>query len=74
MSKVADHLADIDFRTWDERHKNAVDDFIDWYNQLHEYQSRHDYDDRIQAQITVLSSVLWYLLPPKQYKKLTKHH
>ena len=69
---IQDHLDDIDFRTWSERSKSATEDFVNWYNQLHEYADSHDYDERIQGQLLMLSSVLWYLLDPKDYKKLVK--
>lgn len=67
------HLPDIDFRSWEQRHTEAIPDFISWYNELQDFAEKYGYDERIAGQLTILSSVLWYLLPPKDYKKLTKH-
>ncbi len=69
---IADHLNDIDFRTRGERQKQMIPDFIEWYETLQAHQSLV-YDDKAQSQIMILSSVLWYLLPEKDYRKLTKH-
>lgn len=63
------HLADIDFRTREQRQSTRLETYIDWYNQLSEYLSRHD-DERLQGQLTMLSSVLWHELPKSEYKKL----
>jgi hypothetical protein len=68
---IQDHLADIDFRTREARQLAAKEDFVDWYNELQERQAT-SYDGRVQAQIEVLSAVLWYLLPKSDYKKLMK--
>lgn len=67
---IEEHLKDIDFRKREVRQATHKETFIDWYNQLYEYSSRHDYDPLIQGQLTMLSSVLWYLLPKQDYKKL----
>lgn len=66
-----DHLKDIDFRTLEQRQKMWKEDFIEWYKDMLAHQSLH-YDDLVQAKIQMLSSVLWYLLPKDEYKKLTK--
>lgn len=68
---VKDHLKDIDFRSREERQKNMIPDLISWYEDLQAHQSL-GYSEFIQAQITMLSSILWYLLPEKDYRKLTK--
>lgn len=70
MIKAA-HLKDIDFRTREERQKSMIPDFIAWYNDLQAHQSLA-YKNHTQAQLNILSSVLWYLLPEKDYRKLTK--
>ncbi len=64
---VEKHLNDIDFRSRGDRSKNAVPDFIMWYETLIE----RPYSPENQAQIRMLSSVLWYLLPKADYKRLT---
>lgn len=66
-----DHLKDIDFRTRAERQKAAIPDFKEWYQDLIAHQAL-GYSERTQGQLTMLSSVLWYLLPEKDYKKLTR--
>lgn len=68
-----EHLKDIDFRKREVRQADYVNEFTNWYNELFEYSQNHDYNQTVQAQLTMLSSVLWYLLPAKDYKKLTKH-
>lgn len=65
------HLKDIDFRTREERQKAWKEDFTDWYQDMLAHQSLA-YDDRVQAKIEMLGAVLWYLLPEKDYRKLTK--
>lgn len=66
-----DHLKDIDFRTRAERQKDMIPDFMEWYEDLIAHQAL-TYSERTQGQLTMLSSVLWYLLPEKDYKKLTR--
>ncbi len=68
MGKVVkkEHLKDIDFRTREVRQEGAIKDFKQWYVQL----ASQPYSDRIQGQLSMLSSVLWYLLPANEYKKL----
>lgn len=66
MSNVSEHLKDIDFRTREDRQKHAKEDFIKWYNEL----SSREYSTEVQAQLSMLSSVLWYLLPKHEYRRL----
>lgn len=66
-----DHLKDIDFRSRAERSKQMIPDFKKWYEDLVAHQAL-SYSERTQGQLTMLSSVLWYLLPEKDYKKLTR--
>lgn len=68
MNKVVNkaHLKDIDFRTREERQKDALTEFQAWYVQL----SGCPYSELNQGQLSMLSAVLWYLLPANQYKKL----
>lgn len=65
------HLKDIDFRSRAERQKQMIPDFIEWYEDLIAHQAI-SYSERIQGQLTMLTSVLWYLLPEKDYRKLTR--
>lgn len=71
MKLDKEHLKDIDFRTRQQRNKNAIMDMKEWYLSL--YKSRQTNDsDRLQGQMTMLAAVLWLLLPEKEYKQLTK--
>lgn len=63
-----EHLKDIDFRSHEVRSKSAKEDFIKWYEEL----QNRPRTERIEGQLSMLSSVLWYLLSPKEYKKLIK--
>lgn len=63
---IQDHIKDVDFRTREERQKVCLPEFIGWYSNL----VSQPYSERNQGQLTMLSSVLWYLLPVKEYKKL----
>lgn len=63
------HLKDIDFRTHAVRQSHALEDFKKWYDELEAVEQT----ERIQGQITILSSVLWYLMDPKEYKQFMKH-
>lgn len=65
------HLKDIDFRSREERQKSAITEFKEWYEDLVAHQAL-EYSERTQGQLTMLSSVLWYLLPEKDYKKLIR--
>ena len=65
---IAEHLQDIDFRKKEVRQKDYLKEFILWHKQL----SKEPYSDLIHGQLTMLSAVLWYLLPTKEYKKLVK--
>lgn len=67
-----EHLKDIDFRSREQRSKEAIKDFTDWYNELYQRITKNGYSDTLQAQLSMLSAVLWYLLPEKDYKQLTK--
>lgn len=67
-----DHVVDIDFRSWQARHDAATSDFISWYEELSRRIDSEGLTERLSGQITMLSSVLWYLLTPKEYKKLVK--
>ncbi len=69
VSKLA-HLRDIDFRSREERQKMALVDFKNWYETLLANQDLA-FSERTQGQLTMLSSVLWYLLPESEYKELT---
>lgn len=71
QSSLIEHLPDIDFRSREERQTNAIEEFKQWYEILAERQAIR-YDDRLQAQLAMLSAVLWHLLPKSEYKKLTK--
>lgn len=64
----SEHLKDIDFRTRAERQKDSTAEFIRWYNEL----ARRPHSDLLQGQLSMLSAVLWYLLPEKDFRKLTK--
>lgn len=61
-----DHLKDVDFRTREVRQQMAIGDFKRWYRQLASMPA----SDRITGQLTMLSSVLWYLLPKNEYENL----
>lgn len=61
------HLKDIDFRPWQERHENRLETYKQWYTMLLNVPQ----DERIAGQLTMLSAVLWHELPEKEYKKLT---
>lgn len=67
-----DHLKDIDFRTREVRQLESIPEMISWYKELHQRQEEKEYDAYLNGQSSMLSSVLWYLLPKKDYKKLTK--
>jgi hypothetical protein len=67
-----EHIKDIDFRTREERQKQALPDFVEWYKDLAKKSEEEGYSDLLQGQLTMLSSVLWYLLPEKDYKKLVR--
>lgn len=69
---IKQHLADIDFRTHAERQGNAKEDFVSWYHELNERIKIHGYTDLLRGQKTMLSSVLWYILDPKEYKALVQ--
>lgn len=62
-----DHLKDVDFRTREVRQLEALEDFKRWYESLVVVKRP---SDRLQGQLTMLSAVLWHLLPPSDYKKL----
>ena len=66
-----EHLKDIDFRPRDVRSQNALQEFVSWYEDLAAAQIV-DYSERRQGQLTMLSAVLWHLLPAADYKRLTK--
>lgn len=68
---IKDHLKDIDFRSREERQKQMIPDLKDWYENLQAHQAL-SYSETTQAQITMLSSILWLLLPEKDYKRLTR--
>ena len=68
-----DHPADIDFRNHSARTARAKEDFVSRYNELQGRIVSHGCSDRLSGQITMLSSVLWYLLSPQEYKKLTQY-
>lgn len=69
MKKIKEeHLKDIDFRTHAVRQSQSLEDFKSWYEELAVVEKT----ERIQGQITILSSVLWYLMDPKEYKKFMK--
>lgn len=63
---VEEHLADIDFRKREVRQANHINQFKEWYVEL----AQQPYSDMIQGQLSMLSAVLWHLLPAKEYKKL----
>jgi hypothetical protein len=69
---IAQHLDDIDFRNHEERQKAWRKDFKVWYKDLWESARANPNDERIAGQLTMLSSVLWYLLEPKEYKALVR--
>lgn len=71
MSNTSDHLIDIDFRTREVRQASSLEELTRWYLKLSYLQNTEGYDDFLQGQMTMLSSVLWYLLPANEYKKLT---
>lgn len=68
---VKDHLSDIDFRTREARQADAITDFIKWYEDLHR-QLAIQFTSGTNSQLQMLTSVLWYLLPKADYKKLTR--
>lgn len=61
-----EHLKDVDFRTREIRQASHINQFKEWYVQL----SQEPYSDMIQGQLSMLSAVLWHLLPKSEYKKL----
>lgn len=69
---IKKHLDDIDFRTQEERSKSWKDDFLAWHKDISQTMKVHGYNDMLAGQLTMLSSVLWYLLPPKEYKALVR--
>ena len=69
---IEKHLDDIDFRTQAERSKAWKEDFLAWHKDLTQTLKVNGYSAPIQAQLNMLSSVLWYLLPPKEYKALVR--
>ena len=68
---IQEHLQDIDFRSQEERSKQVIPDLTLWYNSLIDNKDLMK-DQRLIGQVTMLSSVLWYLLPSKDYKNLMK--
>lgn len=69
---IKDHLADIDFRTREERQETYKEEFIQWYKTLANHNLNQPFDERLFGQQNMLGCVLWYLLPKKEYDKLTK--
>ena len=65
------HLADIDFRTREKRQADKLTTYLEWYSHLSQNPAI-GYDERLQGQLTMLSSVLWHELPKAEYKKLMK--
>lgn len=70
MSNTKEHLKDIDFRSREERSRHSVEDFKKWYTILTNYEREHGYDPLTHGQLTMLTAVLWYLLPEKEYEEL----
>lgn len=66
--KILQHLPDIDFRSREERQFNCLEDFKQWYLDL----QKLPYDDITHGQLTMLSTILWHLLPMHEYKALQK--
>lgn len=68
MSKVLkkEHIKDIDFRKREVRQAAHINQFKEWYNHLAE----QPYSEANQAQLSMLSAVLWHLLSKQDYKKL----
>jgi hypothetical protein len=67
-----EHIKDIDFRTREERGKEAIPEMVEWYKELLDRAGEEPYSDLLQGQISMLSSVLWLLLPKNEYNKLRR--
>jgi hypothetical protein len=65
---IKEHIEDIDFRNHAERQKSWRNDFIKWHREIRKALREDPFNDRLAGQLTMLSSVLWYLLSPKEYK------
>lgn len=55
--------------SWEYRNAHAIEELIKWYELLHNDKQP---SERVEAQIQMLAAVLYLLLPPKEYKKLTQ--
>lgn len=54
--------------SWEYRNAHAKEELIRWYETLHNDKNP---SERVTAQLQMLAAVLYLLLPPKEYKKLT---
>lgn len=69
-NNIVKHLADIDFRTREERSKGWKVEFMRWYEDLDRALLYNPQDPILQGQMMMLSSVLWHLLREPEYKQL----
>jgi hypothetical protein len=60
------NLESTETHSWAYRHKNIKKELIKWYGLLQKSRG----SERIEGQLTMLSSVLYLLLEPNEYKKL----
>lgn len=72
LDNIQKHLDDIDFRNHEERQRAWRTDFKKWYRDIWRAYRADPDNDRLGGQLTMLSSVLWYLLEPKEYKALVR--
>lgn len=61
-----DHLKDIDFRSREVRQNDHIKQFKECYIII----ANRPFTETNQAQLMMLSAVLWHLLPKTEYKKL----
>lgn len=69
---TTNHLADIDFRKWEERHAAIKEDLSKFYRKVWQAAMDDPLNERLQGQLTAISTALWYLLDPKEYKALVR--
>lgn len=67
---IAKHLDDIDFRTREERQKDALPTMLEWRGHLHAAIKKNGLNERLEGQLTMLTSVLWLLMPAKEFDAL----
>jgi len=72
MSQVSMHLKDIDFRSREQRSRQAIADFKKMYTELHLSSINGPENPRTEGQRTMLATVLWYLMPKREYSEFMK--